>query len=112
MKSHKPLLVLGILALAPACKRVEGAEPSRSQAQPQRPPAPVTVATAIERDVPVYLDQIGKNVAPGSVLTFQEWDDPLPLIGAAVDRSIARFRQRLPAAPPEASSAAGAGPQG
>jgi len=40
------------------------------------------------------------------------WDDPLPLIGAAVDRSIARFRQRLPAAPPEASSAAGAGPQG
>jgi len=70
MKSHKPLLVLGILALAPACKRVEGAEPSRSQAQPQRPPAPVTVATAIERDVPVYLDQIGKNVAP-EVVTIQ-----------------------------------------
>jgi len=30
----------------------------------------VTVATAIERDVPVYLDQIGKNVAP-EVVTIQ-----------------------------------------
>src|SRR6267143_3911774 len=64
MKTYQQLLVLGLLALA-ACKRVEGAQvPSRTQAQPQRPPAPVSVATAVERDVPVYLDQIGKNVAP------------------------------------------------
>ena len=71
MKTHTQVLVLGLLALAPACKRVEGAEASsRSPAQPQRPPAPVTVATAIERDVPVYLDQIGKNVAP-EVVTIQ-----------------------------------------
>jgi membrane fusion protein, multidrug efflux system len=30
---------------------------------PQRPPAQVTVATALTRDVPVYLDEIGKTVA-------------------------------------------------
>src|SRR5947208_1481885 len=30
---------------------------------PQRPPAPVTVATAATRDVPVYLDEIGKCAA-------------------------------------------------
>jgi multidrug efflux system membrane fusion protein len=29
----------------------------------ERPPAPVTVATAITRDVPIYLDAIGKTVA-------------------------------------------------
>ena len=28
-----------------------------------RPPAPVTVATAISRDVPLYLDEVGKCVA-------------------------------------------------
>ena len=56
------LLAPALLALAPACKKVEGAQ--RTQAQPQRPPAPVSVATAVEKEVPVYLDQIGKNVAP------------------------------------------------
>ena len=61
-------VLLGALALAAACKKVEGAE--RAQAQPQRPPAPVSVATAVERDVPVYLDEIGKNVAP-EVVTIQ-----------------------------------------
>ncbi len=71
MTNQMQLLVLGLLALAPACKRVEGAQaPSRGQAQPQRPPAPVSVATAVERDVPVYLDQIGKNAAP-EVVTIQ-----------------------------------------
>src|SRR5215470_19736728 len=29
----------------------------------ERPPAPVTVVTAVARDVPVYLDEIGKVVA-------------------------------------------------
>ena len=72
MTNQMQLLVLGLLALGPACKRVEGAQaPSRGQAaQPQRPPAPVSVTTAVERDVPVYLDQIGKNVAP-EVVTIQ-----------------------------------------
>src|SRR5713101_93932 len=55
-----------------ACRRVEGAQPpARGQpAQTQRPPAPVSVTTAVQRDVPVYLDQIGKNVAP-EVVTIQ-----------------------------------------
>ena len=58
-------VVLGLLVVSPACKRVEGA-----QAAPQRPPAPVSVATAVEQDVPVYLDQIGRNAAP-EVVTIQ-----------------------------------------
>lgn len=53
------LLVLGLLALTPGCKKVEGAN-----AAPQRPPAPVAVTTAVQRDVPVYLEQIGKSAAP------------------------------------------------
>ena len=37
MNRQTQLLVLGLLALAPACKRLEGAEPKRQrQAQPQR----------------------------------------------------------------------------
>ena len=36
----------------------------------ERPPAPVTVAAAIARDVPVYLDAIGKTVAR-EVVTIQ-----------------------------------------
>ncbi len=63
-------IVPGLLALAAACSNVQGAENPRQQAQPQRPPAPVSVATAVERDVPVYLDQIGRNVAP-EVVTIQ-----------------------------------------
>ena len=71
MKSQMRLIVPGLLALAAACSKVEGAEnPPRQQAQQQRPPAPVAVATALERDVPVYLDQIGRNVAP-EVVTIQ-----------------------------------------
>jgi len=62
------LLALGAVLLAYACGRVEGA-PARS-AQPQRPPAPVTVATAVQRDVPLYLDEIGKNAAP-EIVTIQ-----------------------------------------
>ncbi len=53
------VLLLGLLAVAPACKKVEGATTG-----PQRPPAPVTVSSAVERDVPVYLEQIGKSTAP------------------------------------------------
>jgi multidrug efflux system membrane fusion protein len=71
MMHRTKLLVLGLLALAPACKRVEGAEKASPRtAQPQRPPAPVSVATAVEREVPIYVDQIGKNVAP-EVVTIQ-----------------------------------------
>lgn len=52
-------LLLGLSALTPGCKKSEGAT-----AAPQRPPAPVRVASAVERDVPVYLEQIGKSTAP------------------------------------------------
>ena len=51
------LTVVGLFALIlAACDR---------QAQPafERPPAPVTVATAIARDTPLYIDTVGKCVA-------------------------------------------------
>jgi multidrug efflux system membrane fusion protein len=71
MNSQMRSIVPGLIAFAAACSNVQGAEdPRRQQAQPQRPPAPVTVATALEQDVPVYLDQIGRNVAP-EVVTIQ-----------------------------------------
>jgi membrane fusion protein, multidrug efflux system len=54
-------LLLGCAALTGfsiGCeKHAEGMGP------PKRPPAPVTVATAVTRDVPVYLDEIGKCAA-------------------------------------------------
>jgi multidrug efflux system membrane fusion protein len=49
------LLALSGLALAGCAKRAPGGF--------QRPPAPVSVATAVSRDVPVYLDEVGKCVA-------------------------------------------------
>lgn len=49
------LLSVSILALA-GC--AESAAP-----QPERPPAAVTVTTAVARDVPVYLEQIGRCAA-------------------------------------------------
>jgi multidrug efflux system membrane fusion protein len=70
MKSQIRSILPGLLAFAAACSNVQGAENPKQQAQPQRPPAPVSVATALERDVPVYLDQIGRNVAP-EVVTIQ-----------------------------------------
>ena len=33
----------------------------------ERPPAPVTVASAVQRDVPIYLDEVGKCVAREAV---------------------------------------------
>lgn len=39
---------------------------------PQRPPAQVTVATAIARDVPVYLDEIGRIVPIDSVAVIPQ----------------------------------------
>jgi len=56
-RGGRSLVGAGLLALAlVACDR---------QAQPafERPPAPVTVAAAIQRDTPRYLDAVGKCVA-------------------------------------------------
>lgn len=56
---------VGLLALTMAmfagCKR------ESAMTMPTRPPARVTVAPAIERDVPLYLDAIGKAVTVESV---------------------------------------------
>jgi membrane fusion protein, multidrug efflux system len=49
------LLVIGVIVMS-GCG-------TKEQAAFERPPAPVTVAAAVSRDVPVYLDQIGKCVA-------------------------------------------------
>jgi multidrug efflux system membrane fusion protein len=70
MKTPSLLIVVGLLAVASGCKRADAQAAPRAQAQPQRPPAPVSIATAVQQDVPVYLDQIGKNVAP-EVVTIQ-----------------------------------------
>ena len=48
---------ISCLMLAPGCKRSEG------MPNFQRPPTPVTVFVAKRRDVPVYIEQIGKCVA-------------------------------------------------
>ncbi len=50
-------LVIGVIALV-AFRSGKKAPPAFA-----RPPSPVTVAPAISRDVPVYLDEIGKSVA-------------------------------------------------
>jgi len=47
---------LVVLGLAAACGRSQ-------QTTFERPPAPVTTATAVARDVPVYIDAVGKIVA-------------------------------------------------
>src|SRR5262245_62800549 len=49
------LVVSGVLALA-GCEK-------KAPASFERPPAPVTVATAVTQDVPNYIDAIGKFVA-------------------------------------------------
>src|SRR5262249_10447883 len=53
-----PWLLFGLLCLG-AC----GCQQAASQAPPERPPALVAVATAQARDVPIYLDEIGRCVA-------------------------------------------------
>jgi RND family efflux transporter MFP subunit len=54
-RGRSGLLLLSLLLLA-SCGR-------KAPASFERPPAPVSVAAAITRDVPIYLDEIGKVVA-------------------------------------------------
>lgn len=57
-RGHRSLFLAGCVALAAAgCNRGAPAGP------PPRGPAPVTVATAATKDVPFYLDEIGKCAA-------------------------------------------------
>lgn len=51
------VLLLSIALFSSACGK------KKSPQAFERPPAPVTVAEAVTRDVPVYLDQVGKCVA-------------------------------------------------
>jgi membrane fusion protein, multidrug efflux system len=53
-KSFYLLFLLGLLSTACAKK---------DPPPPERPPSPVTVATAVTQDVPVYLDEVGHTVA-------------------------------------------------
>src|SRR5262247_2872863 len=50
------LVISGVLALLAGCEK-------KAPASFERPPAPVTVATAVTQDVPHYIDGIGKFVA-------------------------------------------------
>lgn len=49
-------VVITACVFAVACQK-------KDQPEIQRPPAPVTVASAVTEDVPIYLDAIGKTVA-------------------------------------------------
>ena len=53
----RALPIAAALLAAAACSK------RQSSAGFERPPAPVTVAAAVQRDVPVYLDEVGKCVA-------------------------------------------------
>jgi len=54
---RRALPIAAALLAAAACSK------RQSSAGFERPPAPVTVAAAVQRDVPVYLDEVGKCVA-------------------------------------------------
>ncbi|MGH7177934.1 MAG: efflux RND transporter periplasmic adaptor subunit [Tepidisphaeraceae bacterium] len=51
-------------ALCASCDRGAGA---KAHATLERPPAPVTATAALQRDVPVYLDEIGRTIAVDTV---------------------------------------------
>src|SRR3954465_11122852 len=53
------VVAAGIAALVGGCNRQAPAMGMGAE----RPPSPVTVATAVAKDVPVYLDEIGKCTA-------------------------------------------------
>jgi multidrug efflux system membrane fusion protein len=56
--------LVGFLAIiAVGCDRKE----QQAVAPPERPPAPVVVAPVITRDVPVYIDEVGRTSAQESV---------------------------------------------
>ena len=54
------LVQLGVLGL---CLVIGAGCGKKAPASFERPPAPITAATAIAQDVPVYLDEVGKVVA-------------------------------------------------
>jgi multidrug efflux system membrane fusion protein len=69
------LCALSALVLLSGCDR--GGGQAQAAAMPQRPPAAVTVAVAQTRDVPIYIDQIGRCVAKESVTIQPQVDGRL-----------------------------------
>src|SRR5262245_61680953 len=59
--SSQAAIVAGLLLLALAGCQRQAAAPT------ERPPAPVTVATAVQQDVPIYLEAVGKAIARETV---------------------------------------------
>ncbi len=57
---------VGVVVVALGVSGCERGE-ARQAAMPARPPAQVTVAAAVARDVPVYLEEIGKTVSVETV---------------------------------------------
>lgn len=70
--THNRSILMSLGALSLACFSILSLAGCESQAAPsfQRPPAPVSVVDAVSRDVPVYLDEIGK-VVPREVVSVQ-----------------------------------------
>src|ERR1041385_447357 len=65
-KSRRNVILIGVTASVLAgCQRQQS-----TQAAFERPPAPVVVASAITKDVPIYLDEVGKCAAR-EVVTVQ-----------------------------------------
>jgi membrane fusion protein, multidrug efflux system len=61
-KSKKFVVALSIVAILSAALSLTGCK-QKNQMSFERPPAPVTVAVAEQKDVPIYIDAIGNTVA-------------------------------------------------
>src|SRR5947207_9431335 len=70
LSSVAPPVLSSLAALLIGCERPN----AQASAAPQRPPAAVTVAAAITRDVPVYVDEIGRCTAKESVTVQPQVD--------------------------------------
>ncbi len=64
--------LLGTTLLAVALLSGCGKQPGAQAAPPQMPPTLVNVVAAKTQDVPVYLDEIGKNAAFESVIVMPQ----------------------------------------
>ncbi len=73
MIATRVLAGAGCLALAAGCEQ-------SAPAAFDRPPAPVAVAAAVARDVPVYLDGVGKTVASETVSVQPQVSGPVTAI--------------------------------
>jgi multidrug efflux system membrane fusion protein len=66
-------------AVALAAVALAGCHKEEVKMSMQRPPAPVTVAAAVARDVPVYLEEIGKTAA-------REYVSIVPQVGGRIEK--------------------------